>query len=151
MKYLLGVVLAASFLTSVAVAEVTKPSDVKFSDDGVLKTLTGKSGDAATGRSVFSDRKLGNCLACHTNSDLSEQSFHGEVGPPMDGVADRWNEAELRAIVANSKMIFEDTIMPSFYKNAGYERPLKKFAGKSILTAEQVEDVIAYLLTLKEE
>ena len=69
----------------------------------------------------------------------------------MDGVADRWSEAELRAIVANSKVIFEGTIMPAFYIDAGYERPLEKFAGKSILSAEQVEDVVAYLLKLKEE
>ena len=151
MKHLLGIVLATGCLTSVAFADVTVPSEVNFTDDGVLETLTGKSGNAETGRSVFANRKLGNCLACHTNTDLSEQSFHGEVGPPMDGVADRWSEPELRAIVANSKMVFEDTIMPAFYKDAGYERPLEKFVGKSILTAEQVEDVIAYLLTLKEE
>ena len=151
MKYLLGVVLATGFLTSAAIAETTSPSSVNFSDDGVMASLTGKAGDAKTGRSVFANRKLGNCLACHINSDLNEQSFHGEVGPPMDGVADRWSEAELRAIVANSKKIFEGTIMPAFYIDAGYERPLEKFSGKSILSAEQVEDVVAYLLTLKEE
>lgn len=151
MKYLLGVVLATGFLTSAAIAETTTPSSVKFSDDGVMASLTGKAGDAKTGRSVFANRKLGNCLACHINSEMSEESFHGEVGPPMDGVADRWSEQELRAIVTNSKMIFEGTIMPAFYIDAGYGRPLEKFSGKSILSAEQVEDVIAYLLTLKEE
>ncbi|MEP2978164.1 MAG: sulfur oxidation c-type cytochrome SoxX [Lentilitoribacter sp.] len=151
MKYLLGVVLATGLLTSAAIAETTSPSNVKFSDDGVMASLTGKPGDAKTGRSVFANRKLGNCLACHINSEMSDESFHGEVGPPMDGVADRWSEQELRAIVTNSKMIFEGTIMPAFYIDAGYGRPLEKFAGKSILSAEQVEDVIAYLLTLKEE
>lgn len=151
MKHLLGVVLATGFLSSVAIAETTSPSSVKFSDDGVMASLTGTPGDAKTGRSVFANRKLGNCLACHINSEMSEESFHGEVGPPMDGVADRWSEQELRAIVTNSKMIFEGTIMPAFYIDAGYGRPLEKFAGKSILSAEQVEDVIAYLLTLKEE
>lgn len=151
MNYLLGVVLATGLLTSAAIAETTLPSSVNFSDDGVTTSLTGMTGDAKAGRTVFANRKLGNCLACHINSDLSEESFHGEVGPPMDGVADRWSEAELRAIVANSKKIFEGTIMPAFYIDAGYGRPLKKFAGKSILSAEQVEDVVAYLLTLKEE
>ena len=68
----------------------------------------------------------------------------------MDGVADRWSEAELRAIVTNSKMVFEGTIMPAFYIDSGYERPLEDFAGTPILTAQQVEDVVAYLLTLKE-
>ena len=100
---------------------------------------------------MFANRKQGNCLACHSNADLAEESFHGEVGPPMDGVADRWSVAELRGIVANSKQMFEGTIMPAFYVDDGYTRPLDDFAGKSILTAQQVEDVIAYLGTLKEE
>jgi len=82
---------------------------------------------------------------------MAEESFHGEVGPPMDGVADRWTEAELRGIVTNSKMMFEGTIMPAFYVDSGYTRPLDDFAGKSILTAQQVEDVVAYLMTLKED
>ena len=128
-----------------------KPMDVAFEDGSVSASLTGVAGDAANGRKVFANRKQGNCLACHTNSDLSEESFHGEVGPPMDGAADRWSEAELRGIVANSKMTFEDTIMPAFYKDSGYERTLDKFTGKTILTAQQVEDVVAYLMTLKEE
>ncbi len=82
---------------------------------------------------------------------MPEQSFHGEVGPTLEGVAGRWSEAELRGIVSNAKMTFEGTIMPAFYVDAGYERPLGKFEGKSILTAQQVEDVIAYLMTLDEE
>ena len=69
----------------------------------------------------------------------------------MNGVADRWSVAELRGILINSKMTFEDTIMPAFYVDAGFTRNLEKFDGKSILTAQQVEDVIAYLVTLKEE
>ena len=81
---------------------------------------------------------------------MPEESFHGEVGPEMTGVADRWEAQELRAIVANSKMVFEGTIMPAFYQDAGFARPLEKFEGTSILTAQQVEDVIAYLQTLKE-
>jgi sulfur-oxidizing protein SoxX len=96
------------------------------------------------------NRKKGNCLACHVNSDMSEQSFHGEVGPELDGVAARWNTAELRGILVNSKGMFEGTIMPSFYWDSGYERTLKKFVGKTILGAQEVEDVLAYLSTLKE-
>lgn len=129
----------------------TAPGSVVFTDGAIEASLTGVAGNAVEGRKVFTNRKLGNCLACHTNSEIPEQSFHGEVGPPMDGVADRWTEAELRGIVTNSKMTFEDTIMPAFYIEAGYNRPLKKFEGKSILSAQQVEDIIAYLQTLKEE
>lgn len=126
------------------------PGDVVFSDGVVHASLTGTPGDAAAGRAVFANRKQGNCLACHANSDLSEESFHGEVAPLMDGVADRWSEAELRGIVSNAKMMFDGTMMPAFYIDAGYVRPLEDFAGKSILTAQQVEDVVAYLMTLKE-
>ena len=143
--------VAAVLTGSAAFAADTGPADVKFSEDGAVEmSLTGKAGDAAEGRNVFADRKLGNCLACHVNSEMPEQSFHGEVGPPLDGAADRWTVAELRGIVTNSRMTFEDTIMPRFYINAGYYRPLEDFDGTSILTAQQVEDVVAYLLTLKE-
>ena len=127
------------------------PANVVFNDGAISATLTAQAGDPAAGRKVFMNRKQGNCLACHANEDMSDQSFHGEVGPALDGVADRWEAAELRGIVVNSKMMFEGTIMPAFYKDGGFERNLKKFQGKSILNAQQVEDVVAYLLTLKEE
>lgn len=141
------VALAASPAFSGDVA----PGDVVFAEGVVEASLTGKPGDPVSGRAVFANRKQGNCLACHANSDLSEESFHGEVAPLIDGVADRWSQAELRGIVSNAKMTFEDTMMPAFYIDAGYVRPLEGFEGKSILTAQQVEDVVAYLMTLKEE
>lgn len=151
MKHALGIGVAMMLCASVASAEDVNPMAVAFTDGAVETSLTGVVGDAATGRKVFANRKQGNCLACHTNADLSEESFHGEVGPTMDGVADRWTQAELRGIVTNSKMMFEGTIMPAFYIDSGYARPLDKFAGTSILTAQQVEDVVAYLMTLKED
>jgi sulfur-oxidizing protein SoxX len=79
------------------------------------------------------------------------------VGPELDGVADRWTEAELRGIVANAKEMFPETIMPSFYKTSGFVRPGNAYTGKAaegelepLLNAQQIEDVVAYLLTLKE-
>ena len=151
MKYAFGLTAAAALFASTVVAEEVKPTTVSFVDGTIAESLTGQTGDPVEGRKVFANRKLGNCLACHANADLSEESFHGEVGPPMDGVGDRWLEAELRGIVTNSKMMFEGTIMPAFYIDEGYTRPLDDFAGKSILTAQQVEDVVAYLMTLKEQ
>lgn len=147
--------LAAASIASVggAFAE-TAPSDVVFKEDYLVeKSLTGSTGDATAGRGWFIDRKLGNCLACHANAQVPEQPFHGEVGPPLDGVADRYGAEELRAIIVNPKTVFGDhTIMPSFYRVIPDEnRVADKFAGKTILSAAQVEDVIAYLLTLKEE
>ncbi len=147
---LAGVCLAA-LASATAYAGDVAPMDVKFTDDGVTASLTGAAGDAAKGRAVFSNRKQGNCLACHVNAEQKEHSFHGEVGPALDGVASRYSEAEIRAIVINSKMALSDeTIMPGFYSLKLGVRVNKKFADKTILTAGQVEDVVAYLTTLKE-
>ena len=144
--------ICATLLTCLAAPAMaeTAATDVAFVDGAVMESLTGVPGNPEEGRKVFSNRKQGNCLACHMNADMPEQSFHGEVGPPMDGVSERWTQAELRGIVTNSKEMFEGSIMPSFYRTEGFERPLEKFAGKSVLTAQQVEDVVAYLMTLTE-
>ena len=147
---LVGMCLVALSATATQAGDVA-PMAVKFTDDGVMASLTGTAGDAVKGRSVFSNRKLGNCLACHVNAEQKEHSFHGEVGPPLDGVADRYSEAELRAIVIDSKKALTDeTIMPGFYSLDLGVRVRKNFKGKTILTAQQVEDVVAYLATLKE-
>lgn len=126
--------------------------DVVFNEDGeVVAALTAEPGNAERGREWFQNRKLGNCLACHQNDELAEQPFHGEVGPELNGVADRYSTAALRGIVVNSKIaLSEETMMPSFYRKKNGARPAKDFKDKSILTAQQVEDVVAYLLTLKE-
>ena len=143
--------VAGAALASFATAETVAPADVQFDEYGAVSaSLTGVAGDAANGRKVFMNRKKGNCLACHVNDDMSEQSFHGEVGPELNGVADRWETAELRGIVVNAKKMFDGTIMPAFYRDAGFNRTLKKFDGKSILSAQEVEDLLAYISTLKE-
>lgn len=127
------------------------PNDVKFEDMTVPQSLTGTPGDAAAGAKTFVDRKLGNCLACHEVSALKKELFHGNVGPSLDGAASRWKPAQLRAIVTDSKQVFgPETVMPGFYSlNVGVN-VRKDLAGKTILTAQQVEDVVAYLETLKE-
>jgi len=147
---------AAAILTvagsSLALAGTVAPDAVKFDKETVTASLTGVPGDPANGRKVFANRKQGNCLACHKNTDLENLPFHGEVGPSLDGVALRYKDAELRAILVNSKVVLgEDTIMPSFYRLKNGIRPAKKFDGTTILTAQQVEDVLAYLKTLKKK
>lgn len=119
--------------------------------DGISipKSLTGALGDPAKGREVVIDRKLGNCLGCHT-MPIPEQPFHGETGPNLAGIGDRLSEGELRLRVVNPKVLNPGTMMPAFYRTEGLHRVMEKFAGKPILTAEQVEDVVAYLETLKE-
>jgi len=139
----------------VAAAEVA-PEDVVYKDGAVEMSLTGAPGDPAAGRKVIGTKKLGNCVACHEISEMSDVPFHGKIGPSLDGVGSRYTEAQIRGIVANAKHTFEGSMMPSFYKRTGYIRPGKAFTGKApdgelppLLSAQQIEDVVAYLVTLK--
>jgi sulfur-oxidizing protein SoxX len=127
-----------------------EPVSYEIVDEAIPTSLTGSSGDADKGREAFINRKLGNCLGCHAVTELEAEPFHGEVGPPLDGVGDIYSEGELRLRVAYAKAVNPDTIMPGFYTTDGLHRVAEKFQGKTILTAEQVEDIVAYLLTLKE-
>ena len=156
MKFAIGLA-AATICASAAFAAGVAPGEVDFVDGAVEVSLSGTPGDVENGK-VLMNKGAGNCIACHAVDALSDLPFHGEVGPPLDGVADRWSEAELRGIVANAKMMFEGTIMPSFYKTEGYVRPGDAYTGKAaqgdlapLLTAQEVEDVVAFLQTLKED
>jgi len=150
------VVLMAGLVSAAAGQEAQQPALAPFDvvvSNGVptiAAPLTGKPGDPKAGKKVVLERRLGNCLSCHEIGALSSEPFHGEIGPPLDGVAGRWNAATLRMIVVNAKKVFGDeTPMPGFYRVDGLNRVRPEFAGKPILTAEQVEDVVAYLATLK--
>ncbi|MFY0645964.1 sulfur oxidation c-type cytochrome SoxX [Sulfitobacter geojensis] len=151
-------VAAMGLMASVAFAEEVLPTAVSFNDDGAVEqSLSGTPGDAANGRKIVGDKKQGNCVACHQVSDLADVPFQGEIGPMLDGAGERWSEAELRGIVANAKIMFEDSMMPSFYKTEGFIRPGNAYTGKAaddtfgpLLSAQQIEDVVAYLVTLKE-
>ncbi|MBM1557569.1 sulfur oxidation c-type cytochrome SoxX [Sulfitobacter mediterraneus] len=157
MKILGTAAVIAGMLTSAALAEAVAPTAVKYDEGTVAMSLSGAAGDPVEGRDIVGNKKKGNCVACHQVTDLSDVPFHGEIGPALDGAGDRWNEAELRGIVANAKLMFEDTMMPAFYKTEGFIRPGKAYTGKAadetfgpVLTAQQIEDVVAYLKTLKE-
>lgn len=89
-------------------------------------------------------------MSCHEISALRREEFHGEIGPSLDGVARRWDAATLRMIVVNAKKVFgQETAMPAFYRVDRLNRVRPEFVGKPILTAQQVEDVVAYLGTMK--
>jgi sulfur-oxidizing protein SoxX len=159
MKGLAATFGAAALIASAAAADVVAPQDVAYDEyGGVEASLTGQPGDPAEGRKVFSSRALGNCVACHTVTEMIDDvAWHGNVGPSLDGVADRWTESDLRGIVINAKNIYDGTIMPSFYKVSGFVRPGDAFTTKAaaeplppLLTPQQIEDVVAYLMTLKE-
>lgn len=152
----IGAVVSAVIASGVYAEEVL-PTAVAFSDGAVEQSLSGAPGDAANGRIIVGDKKQGNCVACHQVSDLADVPFQGEIGPMLDGAGERWTNAELRGIVANAKIMFEDSMMPSFYKTEGFIRPGNAYTGEAadetfgpLLTAQQIEDVVAYLATLKE-
>jgi sulfur-oxidizing protein SoxX len=150
-------VIAAGALASAAYAEEIAPTAVSFTDGAVEQSLTGVAGDPANGRVIIGDNGQGNCVACHVVSEMADVPFQGNIGPALDGAADRWSEAELRGLVVNAKVMFEGSMMPSFYRTEGYIRPGNVYTGKAaddtfgpLLSAQQVEDVVAYLATLKE-
>jgi L-cysteine S-thiosulfotransferase len=112
--------------------------------------LTSRPGSPSEGRMVVLERRLGNCLSCHEIDALRAEDFHGDIGPPLNGVGGRWDAGTLRMIVVNAKKVFgEETAMPAFHRVDGLNRVRPEFVGKPILTAQQVEDVVAFLATLK--
>ncbi|MFT5786137.1 MAG: sulfur-oxidizing protein SoxX [Ascidiaceihabitans sp.] len=155
---ILGIAAVVTGLTAfTAYAEEIVPSAVKFTEGAVEQSLTGMAGDPAMGRKIVGNKKMGNCIACHEVTDLADVPFHGAIGPMLDGAGDRWTEAELRGIVSNAKIMFEDSLMPSFYRTDGFLRPGNAYTGEAaddtfgpLLDAQQIEDVVAYLSTLKD-
>lgn len=151
--------LAATMAVAMAMPAKSEVAakDVTFVEGAIEVSLTGTPGDAEAGAKVMRTAALGNCVACHQLEAMPDMDFQGDIAPMLDGAADRWSEAQLRGIVVNAKMTFEDTFMPAFYKTEGFIRPGAAYSGKApegalppIMTAQQVEDVVAYLLTLKE-
>jgi sulfur-oxidizing protein SoxX len=149
--------MAVAAVAANATAGDITPTEVKFEDGSIEQSLSGVPGDAANGRLIVGDKGAGNCVACHQVTDLSDVPFQGDIGPMLDGAGDRWSEAELRGIVSNAKIMFADSMMPSFYKTEGFIRPGNEYSGEApdetfgpLLTAQQIEDVVAYLATLKE-
>ncbi len=136
----------------------TAYEDIVWGEYGEIEeSLTGTPGNAEEGGKIFGDKKRGNCVACHLVAS-NPADFPGTVGPELSGVGEYRTEPELRGIVADAKKTFEGSMMPSMYKTSGYIRPGDAFTGKAgteplppLLSAQEVEDVVAYLLTLKEE
>lgn len=150
--------LIAAVAVAGPAASETAPSAVTFNEGAIEASLTGTPGDAANGKKVMTTAALGNCVACHSIAAMPDVPFHGDIGPALDGAASRWTEGQLRGLVANAKMTFDGTFMPAFYKTDGFIRLGDAYTGKApasgtvppILSAQQVEDVVAYLMTLKD-
>lgn len=118
-------------------------------DGGIDTPLCGLAGDAERGRAIVAGRQ-GNCLACHA-APIPEQAFHGDIGPPLHGVANRLTEAELRLQVVDATRLNAHSVMPPFHRVAGLTAVRRDRIGQPLLSAAEVEDVLAYLLTLKQD
>ena len=116
--------------------------------DAVPLSLTGTAGDAERGRVIAFDQARGNCTICHTAPP--EDRLQGNFAPPLKGTARRWSEGQLRLRVADAARLNASTLMPSYHRIEGLARVATPFRDRPVLTAQEVEDVIAYLLTLKD-
>jgi sulfur-oxidizing protein SoxX len=117
--------------------------------DAIPQSLTGEPGDAARGRAIVANRQVGLCLLCHTGP-FPEERFQGNLAPSLSGAGSRWSEGQMRLRIVDAGRLNPATIMPPYYRTEGLERVARAFAGKPILSAAQVEDVVAFLMTLKE-
>jgi sulfur-oxidizing protein SoxX len=117
--------------------------------DAIPKSLTGTTGDAARGRAIVANRQVGLCLLCHS-APIPEERFQGTLAPNLAGAGTRWSEGQLRLRMVDSTKLNPATIMPPYFRVDGLTRVAPAFAGKPVLNAEQIEDVIAYLVTLRD-
>jgi|SRR6185436_2163224 len=117
-------------------------------DDSLPSSLSGAAGDAARGRNIVLDRHVGLCLLCHSGP-FPEQSFQGDLAPGLAGVGARLSEGQIRLRIVDASRVNPKTIMPAYFRTEGLTRVAPAQRGKTVLTAQQIEDVVAFLVTLK--
>jgi L-cysteine S-thiosulfotransferase len=117
--------------------------------DKIPTSLTGALGDPERGLKIVTNRQVGLCLLCHAGP-YPQERFQGTMAPDLTGAGARWNEGQLRLRMVDAAKINPETIMPPYYRVDGLTRVAPGFRGKTILSAEQIEDVVAYLMTLRE-
>jgi sulfur-oxidizing protein SoxX len=125
------------------------PGDFVVENDGIPKSLSGSPGDPVQGRAIVVNRQTGLCLLCHSGP-FPEERFQGTLAPSLAGAGARLNESQLRLRIADGRRLHPDTIMPSYYRIDDVTRVAPAFAGKPILSAQQIEDVVAFLMTLRQ-
>lgn len=116
--------------------------------NAIAASLTGVNGDPARGRAIVANRNVGLCLLCHSGP-FPEDKFQGNMAPDLGGAGSRWSEGQLRLRIVDASELNPETIMPPFYRVDGLARVPPAYRGKPVLTAVEIEDVVAYLMTLK--
>jgi sulfur-oxidizing protein SoxX len=144
-----SVVLLLVFSSGATQAQPSTPlPPFKVAGDAIPAPLTNTPGDPARGRSIVADRKVGLCLLCHTGP-FPEERFQGNLAPDLAGAGQRWSEGQLRLRIVDAARLNPSTIMPSYYRIERLTRVNATWQSKPILTAQQVEDVVAFLRTLR--
>jgi len=121
---------------------------VQIVGDTIPQALTTTPGDAARGRAIVTNKQLGLCLLCHTGP-FDDEPFQGNLAPDLAGAGARLTEGQLRLRLVDSRRINPATIMPAYHRTEGLVRVGPAWQGKPLLAAQQVEDVVAFLLTLR--
>ena len=124
-------------------------SGAASAQDSIPASLSGAKGDPARGRAIVANRQLGLCLLCHSGP-FPEEPFQGNLAPDLAGAGKRSTEGQLRLRIADSSRINPATIMPAYHRTDGLTRVAPVWRGKPILTAQQIEDVVAFLTALKD-
>jgi len=118
-------------------------------DDAITAPLNGLIGDAARGAAILRNRETANCLICHAIPDPAER-FMGDLGPSLAGVGARLTPAQMRLRLVDPTLLNAAAIMPAYHRVDGLVRVDERFLGRPVLDAQEIEDVVAYLTTLKE-
>jgi sulfur-oxidizing protein SoxX len=118
-------------------------------DDAMPEPLTGTPGDPARGRAIVASRQVGLCLLCHSGP-FPEERFQGNLAPDLRGAGGRLSEGQIRLRVVDPSRVNPATIMPAYHRTEGLVRVAPAFRGMTVLTAQQIEDVVAFLTTLKD-
>ena len=143
-----GPILAGALLALPGVAATEQLRSYAVVGDAIPMPLTGAPGDPARGRALTINRQ-NTCILCH-NGPFPEERFQGDLAPSLAGAGGRWSEGQLRLRLVDGSRLNPATIMPSYYRIDGLTRVGPGWQGKPILSAEQIEDVVAYLVTLRE-
>ena len=140
--------LAAAALALPCAAGAQELRPYAIAGDAIPESLTGVAGDAARGRALVLER-TSTCILCHSGP-FPEEKFQGDLAPSLAGAGGRWSAGQLRLRLVAASRLNPATIMPSYYRVDGLDRVGPAWRGKPILTAEQIEDIVAYLTTLRE-
>lgn len=142
-------VIAAAFVLAAMAAPAQELRPYTVVGDAIPVSLTGAPGNAERGEKIVTNRTVGLCLLCHSGP-YPQERFQGTMAPDLKGAGSRSTEGQLRLRIVDAAKMNPETIMPPYYRADGLTRVAPAFRGKPILTAEQIEDVVAYLTTLKD-